>query len=158
MTIAESKAKNAASEAARLAGHAKSMSDRSDRATPYPGGTFIADSKGNLTDLKKIHEVAFNHAKRIRDLEEDVSVIQPVSSSTPIPSPTVNSGGFAFSGTAYVNGAPTTGLNSDGTKLWVKCTHAGAASEQTGPAPNPFPANEEWYEKANTYGDIHCWV
>lgn len=62
-----------------------------------------------------------------------------------------------FSGTAYVVGVPTTGLNSDGTKPYVKCNLAtGAATEDAGPMPNPFDHDEEWFEKANTYGDIHA--
>ena len=61
----------------------------------------------------------------------------------------------AFSGTAYVGGAKTAGLN-DSSKGWVKCTASGSATEEYGPAPDPFPADEEWYEKAETYGDIHC--
>ena len=61
-----------------------------------------------------------------------------------------------FSGTAYVAGEKTEDLNSDSTKPWVKCDlGAGTASEQTGPPSNPLPANQEWYEKANTCGDIH---
>jgi len=61
-----------------------------------------------------------------------------------------------FSGTAYVAGNKITGLTSDSTKPWVKCDlDAGTASEQSGPPSDPFPENQEWYEKANTYGDIH---
>jgi len=62
----------------------------------------------------------------------------------------------SFSGTAYVSGRRTTGLNSDSDKPWVKVdVSLGTAVEADGPPSNPFPANEEWYEKANTYGDIH---
>lgn len=65
--------------------------------------------------------------------------------------------GGQFSGTAYVVGVPTTGLNSDGTKPYVKCNLAtGVATEDAGPMPNPFDHDEEWFEKANTYGDIHA--
>ena len=61
-----------------------------------------------------------------------------------------------FSGTAYVAGNKITGLNSDDTKPWVKCDlDAGTASEQTSAPSNPFPENQEWYEKENTFGDIH---
>ena len=61
-----------------------------------------------------------------------------------------------FSGTAYVAGIKTTGLNSTPAYPWVKCNLAsGAATEDAGPPSNPFPPNEEWYEKANHSGDIH---
>ena len=61
-----------------------------------------------------------------------------------------------FSGTAYVAGTKTTGLNNDDSKPWVKCVlSTGVASEQVGPPSDPFPEDEEWFEKANTYGDIH---
>ena len=61
-----------------------------------------------------------------------------------------------FSGTAYVAGVRTTGLDSDSSKPWVKCDiSTGIATEETGPPSNPFPNNEEWYEKAQTAGDIH---
>ncbi len=63
----------------------------------------------------------------------------------------------AFSGTAYVSGAKTTGLNSDGTKGWIKCNAAtGTASEvNAAEVVFPFPPNIEFYEKSKTYGDIH---
>ena len=65
-------------------------------------------------------------------------------------------GGGSFSGTAYVAGNKTTGLDSDTAKLWVRCfLDTGTCEENAGPPPNPQPYNEEWYEKANTYGDIH---
>lgn len=65
-------------------------------------------------------------------------------------------GGKAFSGVAYIAGHRVSGLRSDITKLWVKCNlYDCTASEETGPAPNPFPAGEEWYEKAQVSGDIH---
>lgn len=61
-----------------------------------------------------------------------------------------------FSGTAYVVGVKTTGLGSDAAKPYVKCNLAtGAATQEEGPMPDEFPHNEEWFEKANTYGDIH---
>lgn len=62
----------------------------------------------------------------------------------------------AFSGTAYIAGNKTTGLNSDSAKPWVRCfLDTATAEENAGPPPNPFPMNEEWYEKAQTAGDIH---
>ncbi len=68
----------------------------------------------------------------------------------------VDGGAIAFSGTAYVAGVKTTGLTADATKPWVKCDLAAAtASEQAGPPSNPFPANEEWFLKSETAGDIH---
>ena len=61
--------------------------------------------------------------------------------------------GMPFSGTAYVAGFKTTGL---GTKKWVRCKlDTGAAMDDDGDPPNPFPPNEEWYEVAKTSGDIH---
>ena len=61
-----------------------------------------------------------------------------------------------FSGTAYVAGQRTTGLTSDDNKPWVKCDlSTGVATEETGPPTIPFPDGEEWFEKANTSGDIH---
>ena len=69
----------------------------------------------------------------------------------------LNGGGSGrFSGTAYVMGARTTGLNSDSSKPWVRIDlSTGAATEQTGPPSFPFGDNYEWYEKSKTPGDIH---
>ena len=65
-------------------------------------------------------------------------------------------GSAVFSGTAYVAGNKTTGLNSDDTKPYVRCfLEVGTAEEHAGPMPIPFPDNEEWYEKEYTIGDIH---
>lgn len=65
-------------------------------------------------------------------------------------------GGGSFTGTAYIAGNKTTELNSDSAKPYVRCfLDTGTAEENAGPPPNPFPFNEEWYVKANTYGDIH---
>lgn len=62
-------------------------------------------------------------------------------------------GSSVFTGTAYIAGNKTTGL---GTKAWVRCfLDTATAEDHDGPAPNPFPSNEEWYEVANTSGDIH---
>jgi hypothetical protein len=64
--------------------------------------------------------------------------------------------GVTFSGTAYIAGNKTTGLDSDSAKPWVRCfLDTATAEENAGPPPNPFPMNEEWYEKAQTAGDIH---
>lgn len=72
----------------------------------------------------------------------------------PLPAPLA--GSSSFSGTAYVAGVVTTGLNSNATKLWVKCdVETRTATEEYGPPSNPFPPNEEWYAKASTAGDIH---
>lgn len=61
-----------------------------------------------------------------------------------------------FSGRVYLAGRLFDGMNSDGTKPWVKVDVAfGNVSQEEGPPPNPFPTNEEWYEKVNTFGDIH---
>lgn len=63
-----------------------------------------------------------------------------------------------FSGTAWVGGVKTTGLNSDATKPYVVCDRFNkTAVESAGPIPDPFPADAEWYPKETTYGDIHVW-
>jgi hypothetical protein len=62
--------------------------------------------------------------------------------------------GMPFSGTAYVAGRKTTGL---GAKAWVRVhLDSATAEDHDGPAPDPFPAEEEWYEVAQTSGDIHA--
>ena len=65
----------------------------------------------------------------------------------------------AFTGTAYFEGQyKTTGLTSDPTKPWVKLvisTHT--FTEEVGPPADPFAAGTHWWEKANTFGDIHYW-
>lgn len=62
-------------------------------------------------------------------------------------------GASVFSGTAYIAGHKTTGL---GSKAWVRCfLDTATAEDHDGPAPDPFPPNEEWYEVAQTSGDIH---
>lgn len=63
--------------------------------------------------------------------------------------------GVTFSGVAYVRGVKFTGLNST-SNAWVKVDiAAGTAVEDAGPPPNPFPDGVEYYEKAQTAGDIH---
>ena len=65
-------------------------------------------------------------------------------------------GSIVFSGTAYVAGRKITGLSSDSGKPWVRCfLDTATAEEHAGPPPDPFPSNEEWYEKAQTAGNIH---
>ena len=62
----------------------------------------------------------------------------------------------SFTGVAYVGGTIITGLDSNSDYPWVKIdVEAITATEMAGPAPAPFPANEEWYEKSKTAGDIH---
>lgn len=62
-------------------------------------------------------------------------------------------GSMPFSGVAYIAGHKTTGL---GTKDWVRChLDTATAEDHDGPAPDPFPPNEEWYEVSQTPGDIH---
>jgi hypothetical protein len=68
--------------------------------------------------------------------------------------------GEGFSGVAYVVGQKVTGLNSNPDYPWVKVvlnsgTLTDLAVEDPGPPSNPFPQNEEWYEKAKVSGDIH---
>jgi len=62
-----------------------------------------------------------------------------------------------FSGIVYAGGVKHTGKNSDGAKPWIAVdVSAGTVTEETGPPPAPFPDGVEYYEKAATYGDIHC--
>lgn len=82
-------------------------------------------------------------------------VHNPIFGMDEIPSETT----LQFSGTAYVCGYKTTGLNTYPARPWIRCIkNLHSAVEHAGPPPLPMPANEEWYEKANTYGDIHCWL
>ena len=61
-----------------------------------------------------------------------------------------------FTGVAYVSGVRIEGLNTYPALPWVRVNvSANTAVEDAGPPSDPFPDNEEWYEKANTYGDIH---
>ena len=62
-----------------------------------------------------------------------------------------------FSGTAYVAGVKTTGLNSDPAKGWVMVNASTTTATQVYAAQvvTPFPPNVEFYEKTYTYGDIH---
>jgi hypothetical protein len=69
--------------------------------------------------------------------------------------PQSTSGG-AFSGTVYLAGVKHTGLDSDPDKPWVVVDlAAGTVTESASTPPDPLPDHQEWYEKANTYGDIH---
>ena len=62
-----------------------------------------------------------------------------------------------FTGIVYAGGVKHTGKNSDGAKPWIAVdVSAGTVTEETGPPPAPFPDGVEYYEKAATYGDIHC--
>ena len=71
------------------------------------------------------------------------------------PSP-IQIASISFNGTCYApNGTPQTGLASDGTKPWLKFDASASStpfSEETGPAPAPWPANEIWHQKAHVYG------
>ena len=61
-----------------------------------------------------------------------------------------------FPGVAYVKGVRIANLNSNAALPWVRVkVSSNTATEEAGPPPDPFPDDEEWYEKANTYGDIH---
>ncbi len=62
-----------------------------------------------------------------------------------------------FTGRVYLNGVVYDNLNEDYLKPWIKVVIDGSAAptEEIGPPSNPFPPNEEWYEKISTYGDIH---
>ena len=62
-----------------------------------------------------------------------------------------------FTGTAYVMGVKITGLLSDPNKPWVKCVRSTQTAVEVVAAPaSPFPDDEEYYEKLNTFGDIHA--
>ncbi len=61
-----------------------------------------------------------------------------------------------FSGAAEVSGYWYYGLDSEKTKPYVVIPLDGSAPrEDEGPMPNPNPANEVWFPKATTAGDIH---
>jgi len=64
--------------------------------------------------------------------------------------------GALFSGTVYVNGVKYVGQNSSPGLPWVVVPlDGGTPFQSAGPPPNPFPQNQEWYEKSRTAGDIH---
>jgi hypothetical protein len=72
---------------------------------------------------------------------------------------TANSSTFtseAFSGIGYApNGDKTEDLNTNKEFPWVKFDiSTNTFTEEIGPAPRPWGANEYWYLKKNTYGDI----
>ena len=87
------------------------------------------------------------------DIEDVDHPLDEQPEGDPWPEVTV---GADFSGKAYAaNGTPTTGLAATGNKPWVKYViNTATFSEETGPPSDPWPANEVWWEKANTYGDI----
>jgi len=96
--------------------------------------------------------------RRMREIEQTVPGEETVHSDATGPSSEAPSIGW-FSGTAYVSGKKFTGLLSDAAKPWVKCVKSTRqATQQAGPPSDPFPPNEEWYEKANHFGDIHAWL
>jgi hypothetical protein len=94
----------------------------------------------------------FEFARRIQGLEE--TGIPFARRYGPVEQ--INSGGgssSSFTGTAYIAGRKTTGL---GTKAWVRVfLDTATAEDHDGPPPDPFPPNEEWYEVAQTFGNIH---
>jgi hypothetical protein len=108
-------------------------------------------------------------SETLNALIDCIIALWPVSSSTLLTNVTsrgtsyevkrpgaAGGGSMPFSGTAYIAGYATTGLNSYTDKPWVRCfIDTATAEEHAGPPPNPFPANEEWYEKSKTSGDIH---
>jgi hypothetical protein len=84
-----------------------------------------------------------NQAGRLARLDSMASkvIVRPTRGASP------------FSGRAFVIGNWTIGL---GTKAWVRCNlDTGTAVDHDGPAPNPFPPNEEWFDVSATFGDIH---
>lgn len=61
------------------------------------------------------------------------------------------------SGTAYVMGVTVTGLMSNTALPWIKCVRSTRTATQVAAAPaSPWGEDEEYYEKANTHGDIHA--
>lgn len=79
--------------------------------------------------------------------------VSTAGASYEVKRPGAGGGAMPFSGTAYIAGSKTTGL---GTKAWVRChLDTATAEDADGPAPDPFPPNEEWYEVSKTSGDIH---
>jgi hypothetical protein len=118
--------------------------------------------------MKKLipEKVEGYRSEAINGLIDCIVALWPVKSATLLTNVTVRGtsyevkrpgsgggGSMAFSGTAYIAGNKTTGL---GTKAWVRCKlDLATAVDHDGPAPNPFPPNEEWYEVAQTPGDIH---
>jgi hypothetical protein len=61
-----------------------------------------------------------------------------------------------FTGVAYSpSGVKTAGLNTYADRAWVRYSATDDAfTEQIGPPASPWGADEVWYEKAHTYGDI----
>jgi len=64
-------------------------------------------------------------------------------------------GRAAFNGVVYVYGRKYTNMNSTPSKPYIKVNLINGIPEQdSGPMPNPMPANEEWYVKDEESGSI----
>ena len=120
------------------------------------------DANGNDDWLRLEQLKAFELAKINRDikaLQEDMGIFPDADAedvADPLEPIYDEGASTSFSGTAYVSGRRIDGLASDNTKPWVKVDVSdGTATEQDGPPSSPFPPSEEWFEKANTIGDIH---
>ena len=117
----------------------------------------VASEAEALADLNKT--IIANNEKNIDVLDSAFKNTKGATDATKVSFDSDGSlviDGASFSGTAYVSGIKTTNLNGDSTKPWIKVDVTTAlAEEETGPPSNPFPPNQEWYEKAYTYGDIH---
>jgi hypothetical protein len=62
----------------------------------------------------------------------------------------------ACTGVVYVSGTRHTGKVSEQTKPWIKVDiAANTVTEESGPPSFPLPSHQEWYDKAQTFGDIH---
>ena len=102
-----------------------------------------------------------NNAKNIDVIDSAIKNTKGATPSTKVSfdsdgSLIIDGGGGAFSGVAYVSGRKMTGLTAVSAYPWVKIDVSdGSATEEAGPPSNPFPPNEEWYEKEFTIGDIH---
>ena len=61
-----------------------------------------------------------------------------------------------FGGVAYSpSGVKTDGLNTYSDRAWVRYSATDDEfTEQIGPPPAPWGADEVWFEKSHTYGDI----
>ena len=60
-----------------------------------------------------------------------------------------------FTGIVYLAGTKID-MRTLEQKDWIKVNvSAGTAVYADGPAPNPFPSNEEWYERRSVWGDLH---
>ena len=119
-----------------------------------------ADPQRNQLDIEILRKATDDVRAIISELQGEIDDMRSVLEDYVVKIPDGDGDdttSVTFSGTAYVSGNEVTGLNSDGDKPYVMVDlDLATATEQVGPPPNPFPPNQEWYEKATTYGDIHA--